>query len=1475
MVNYVELFSFSFSVNETFDTKNDFIGLNIQNNYHISLLDNDIIGVIDGDPINIELISYKRDGVLALGEPFKMSDCVINHKLQNKVNFAFIISKFIKVVATLCNNFKIQNMKNQIFKPKNKKFNKNINKHVLKKIVGTNESIKFYSIDYIFNKTENTVKALFKVDIPNNGFMPFSTDMVNYLQGVDTNNIILFDEHDLSGVSIRTMLDEKLENYTIAQDIITEPMSEVDKAKLHPLILYPFQEKTVSWMLKRERSNYNVMSEDFIQKNILLLLNELQLGYLDILNESYFYNSVTKYCVSRQVAINLILFKNSLLAKSITEGYIKGGYGVLCEDMSLGKTVECISTIIANKFSENQIANYNLWQKSNLNENEYKRPLINSTLVVCTDTILDQWVSSFNEFSETLGYQIYNYRGFKEFKKQFPNMHLQKISNELYNYDIIVTSYSTLVKEVSFVDFADRNMTTEAKTRSSGSPKHDYSSPLCAVTFARILLDEVQSLSFSSLSTVNRISRIHTWAVSATPLKSNNFEKCLAELKNLLSCLSFSPFNDSNFKNITLKNFMEWKIKPFAKKDNIDYEICVSPSKLVEALIDVLINKDFLRRHARKTVQDQLKIPKQHKYLVPIELYPIETEKYKREYNNLLDRFRQGRINLDDVSSLNMHLTDLTMLCVEGIYTKLRAANIHYKSSILHKSSSEENSIEINSMEIILKSMIMENRKSLNATKKNLINMYIDNARYVLEKLENFAEAEVLLLKAKLLLDAEINLIRNADKNSIDESFEITLLNLSHGVHFFLGNCYYQMGQSCSDDKSKESFAVKESQEYEIADTMRRIALSSQIEEVNESMNILKEEQIHVPPSLPIYEQIDISNLELIFNQYLDHFYTKNSKEFVESVGDETEEENDVQKKKNIQIFEKKIKPLFIELSNIIAVLNKQMKLVADLYEESISLLKIPILADKEHTDVSADAIKELEQEEEPVVTEYENGLQIQDKIYENFELINLVLSNRKFLLENDFSATGNKQFFVLDKYKKFKKEFLITDTKNSWPEIKRLFLNLKIVQETPIVKIASKIMNQFNFGDDSISHVKWQKSIQELNKIFNKKISYFKSLQSISDKVMDIDVSLEEKFERLNIKFDFIIRETNQNLKKLVAKNRYLNGLGTIQNGEEMSCLICIDAIKIGSMLECGHKFCRFCIKTWLETKKICPLCNTPVNISSIHDFLLEKDDLISAKNLEITNFQNSAKDGRFQLAELCLNDYKLFPELNKVKKVYIQNLNYGAKVDILVKLLSYIDMKDDLRVPSQDKQQVVLYCRFTKIIGILADILTDCGFNTLAAGDIKSRGKVIAEFKKNKQNRVLILTTDANAGLTLVNASILILFDPILENSVETQTLNRISRIGQQRETIVFNFITMNTVEENIIRYKEFLKKQDTFVQLGIGNIAEEITKLSNKDLWRKRKSREMINEEKEHQEKMKSSFLVKCLFYNENLSNVERLP
>ncbi len=93
---------------------------------------------------------------------------------------------------------------------------------------------------------------------------------------------------------------------------------------------------------------------------------------------------------------------------------------------------------------------------------------------------------------------------------------------------------------------------------------------------------------------------------------------------------------------------------------------------------------------------------------------------------------------------------------------------------------------------------------------------------------------------------------------------------------------------------------------------------------------------------------------------------------------------------------------------------------------------------------------------------------------------------------------------------------------------------------------------------------------------------------------------------------------------------------------------------------------------------------------------------------------------------------------------------------------------------------------------------------------GATKNRGEIVAEFQRDEQTRVFLISIKAGGvGLNLTEADYVFILDPWWNPAVEQQAIDRTHRIGQSKKVFIYKFITKDTVEEKILALQNSKKR------------------------------------------------------------------
>ncbi|MDR0682987.1 MAG: DEAD/DEAH box helicase [Dysgonamonadaceae bacterium] len=119
----------------------------------------------------------------------------------------------------------------------------------------------------------------------------------------------------------------------------------------------------------------------------------------------------------------------------------------------------------------------------------------------------------------------------------------------------------------------------------------------------------------------------------------------------------------------------------------------------------------------------------------------------------------------------------------------------------------------------------------------------------------------------------------------------------------------------------------------------------------------------------------------------------------------------------------------------------------------------------------------------------------------------------------------------------------------------------------------------------------------------------------------------------------------------------------------------------------------------------------------------------------------------------------------------------------------------------------KVLIFSSFVKYLKLLAKSFDEKNWKyVLLTGKVRDREKEIDKFNRNKDVSCFFISLKAGGtGLNLVAADYIFIIDPWWNPAAEMQALSRSHRIGQDKNVMVYRFISDNTIEEKILLLQE----------------------------------------------------------------------
>lgn len=1127
--------------------------------------------------------------------------------------------------------------------------------------------------------------------------------------------------------------------------------------------LFPFQKRAVKWMLGRE-------GEQSTPRTVPEFYERVR----DVEGNTCFVNRL-EGIVSRE---------------PVKLGDISGGG--LFDEMGLGKTVELIALITLNgrcpkaalKATESSLheempgdAEKTIFKDDHMREggktrDNYSGDLVTTsraTLIITPASILQQWQSELAKHAPAL--RVFTYQGIPNNRAKAPSQE-QVIKDLTTKYDVVLATYTTLGREIHFAeDPPERNMRHQPKFERKRSP-------LVQIQWWRICLDEAQMVESGVTAAAKvacRLPRVHSWAVSGTPLKKN-----VQDLHGLLIFLRYSPFDGLNGDKI-------WK-----------------------RLVD--LHKPLFRdlfgcmalRHTKWHVRDELRLPAQKRVVVTVPFTIVEQQHYSTLFDEMCEEV--------GVNSLGAPLRDdwnpeepRTIESMRTFLTRLRQTCLHPEVGGRNRKALGRGAGAgpLRTVGEVLEVMIEQNESSLRVEERAVITTSLQKAHIFAYNGEDEHRSEKALAiyeearqtTAQIVKDARKRLAsaQTADQSTTmsdsegeDETTQIlgklrtglrTALQLQHVCTFFAANSYYQM--KTSKEEGSDEFKQLEELEtsyYEMAKELRKEILSETSRKAEALMNKIQSGAMMKLP--PIKDLQSMGGIE--------------SRRIVE---------------KSDELFD---------------IINQQQKVLED-WRGTISDLLIKPLVDDDKEDSDAAAAVTGE--------EYEDSTKQQDELFVYFDAFKAVHADLATFVTGehapliDFEAKeyikNCKRYFddkVMEAHKLFvhapelglnlfKIRQKFRDERDNVGSVRGLIQEARALDgamdwsktrtsaEHAIVKQHIAALQEV-FTSRTKVLAGLEKEVELFRQTQNQRVAFYRQLQEVSDDVQAYKEDLDETLDQAALA---VVLAKEERAKKSLAeaqkKNRFLLHLREESGAQAgpRTCIICTSNFESGVLTVCGHQFCKDCLQHWFAQKRTCPMCKRALTASDLHDITFKPQELRAQEEQQRSGEEGepSQPDQPSSSNTPPVSIYSdVSPQLLQEIKSIDLPTSYGTKIDTLGRHLHWIREHDP-------GAKSIIFSQFREFLDVLGSALKTFKLGTARLG----RAGAAEKFKHDPSIDCLLLDAKTDSsGLTLVNATHVFICEPLIQTAVELQAIARVHRIGQTRATTVWMYLIEGTVEEGI---------------------------------------------------------------------------
>ena len=172
--------------------------------------------------------------------------------------------------------------------------------------------------------------------------------------------------------------------------------------------------------------------------------------------------------------------------------------------------------------------------------------------------------------------------------------------------------------------------------------------------------------------------------------------------------------------------------------------------------------------------------------------------------------------------------------------------------------------------------------------------------------------------------------------------------------------------------------------------------------------------------------------------------------------------------------------------------------------------------------------------------------------------------------------------------------------------------------------------------------------------------------------------------------------------------------------------------------------------------------------------------------------------------LGDLERNRFEIFRSLTLLRQASLDVSLVGHKQAVPSTKLDYVT--EQIANIAAEGHRTLVFSQFTRFLTAVRERLARVGVAcAYLDGKTRDRASVISDFKSGTTPAFLISLRAGGFGINLTEADYCILLDPWWNPATEAQAVDRIHRIGQARNVMVYRLVAKDTIEEKVMALKE----------------------------------------------------------------------